>query len=175
MNVYVYARAVHDIAVTDIKLYKTVLAQNSSLFINVTLENQGDTPEIFNVTVYYDTIPIETQAMSLDNRESRTLTIELNTTGIPFGEYTIKAVASLVPDEIDTEDNTLIEGWVVITILGDLDGNFEVNILDIALVALAFGSKPADPNWNETADLDKNGIINIIDVAMVAKEYGKTV
>jgi len=46
--------------------------------------------------------------------------------------------------------------------------------MDIAIVAKAYGSKPGDPNWNETADLDKNRVINIIDIATVARDYGKT-
>jgi hypothetical protein len=65
----------------------------------------------------------------------------------------------------------------------DLNKDGRVNILDIAIVAKAFGShgpdipNPGDPpskNWNATADMDKNGWINIIDVATVARDYGKT-
>lgn len=43
------------------------------------------------------------------------------------------------------------------------------------MVAIAYGSKPRDPNWNAIADLDKNGWINIIDITIVAKDYGKIV
>jgi hypothetical protein len=57
----------------------------------------------------------------------------------------------------------------------DLNGDGKINIVDIAVVAKAFDSKPGDPSWNETADLDKNGTVNIIDITMVAKDYGKTV
>jgi len=55
----------------------------------------------------------------------------------------------------------------------DLNKDGIVNIIDIAIVSKAYGSKPGDPRWNETADLDKNGIINIVDLAMVAKDFGK--
>jgi hypothetical protein len=57
----------------------------------------------------------------------------------------------------------------------DLNGDGKVNIQDIAIVAIAYGSEPVDPHWNAVADLDKNSIINIVDVTMVAKDYGKTV
>jgi hypothetical protein len=57
----------------------------------------------------------------------------------------------------------------------DLNGDGTVNIMDVAIVARAFGSKPEDKNWNPIADLDGNGEINIIDVAAVAKQFGKTV
>ncbi len=57
----------------------------------------------------------------------------------------------------------------------DLNQDGTVNILDITIVAVAYGSKSGDPKWNAVADLDKNGWINIIDMTMVAKDYGKTV
>jgi len=60
------------------------------------------------------------------------------------------------------------------TLVTDLNGDGIVNILDISIVALAFGSNPGDENCNQIADLDKNGEINIIDISMIAKDYGKT-
>ena len=56
----------------------------------------------------------------------------------------------------------------------DLNSDGKVDILDIAIVAKAYGSKPGDPQWNPEADVDGNGQIDIIDVAKVAREYGKT-
>ena len=56
----------------------------------------------------------------------------------------------------------------------DINKDGTVNILDIFIVAQAFGSKPGDPNWNAVADLDNNGIINILDVFAIARDYGKT-
>ena len=57
----------------------------------------------------------------------------------------------------------------------DLNKDGTVNILDIALVAKAYGTIPGDDNWNEIADLDNNERIDILDIATVAKDYGKTV
>ena len=44
---------VHDVAVVDVTPSKTVVGQNYSMLINVTVENQGDSSETFNVTAYY--------------------------------------------------------------------------------------------------------------------------
>jgi len=44
----------HDIAISHIAASKTVVGQGSSLDINVTMENQGDYAETFNVTAYYN-------------------------------------------------------------------------------------------------------------------------
>jgi len=57
----------------------------------------------------------------------------------------------------------------------DLNKDGTVNILDIAIVASAFGSRPGDSGWNPDADLDGNEIINIIDISAVAIDFGKTV
>jgi hypothetical protein len=58
----------------------------------------------------------------------------------------------------------------------DLNKDGTVNILDIAIAAKAYGSKPGDPNWNPIADVaSPYNEINIIDIATVAKDYGKTV
>ena len=59
--------------------------------------------------------------------------------------------------------------------LNDLNGDGAVNILDIFIVANAFGSKPGDANWNATADLNKDGTVNILDIFAVARDFGKTV
>jgi len=56
----------------------------------------------------------------------------------------------------------------------DLNRDGVVDIIDIAIVAKAFGNKPGDTNWNEIADLDKNGCIDILDIIAVARDYGKT-
>lgn len=56
----------------------------------------------------------------------------------------------------------------------DLDGNGKVNIIDITIVAKAFGSKPGDSNWSPTADLNNDGKVNILDITLVAKDFGKT-
>lgn len=56
----------------------------------------------------------------------------------------------------------------------DLNSDGTVNILDITVVAKAYGTKPGDERWNQTADLDKNGAVDILDISEVARDYGKT-
>lgn len=45
--------AAHDVAVVDVVSYITVVEQGHSMLINVTVENQGDFAETFNITAYY--------------------------------------------------------------------------------------------------------------------------
>jgi len=98
---------VHDIAVTNVVPSPTEVTIGENVIINVSVENEGHFNETFDVTVYYDGTAIDTETgISLENGTSTTLTFTWDTTDVAKDTYTIKAVASAVPDEIDTEDNT---------------------------------------------------------------------
>lgn len=59
--------------------------------------------------------------------------------------------------------------------VGDLNEDRTVNIVDISIVAVAFGCKPGDENWNVIADVaEPYGEINIVDISIVAVDFGKT-
>jgi subtilase family serine protease len=64
---------------------------------------------------------------------------------------------------------------VQVILLGDLNGDGKVNIIDIAIVAKAFGKKHGDPDWNPSADLNNDKVINIVDIAIVAREFGSEI
>ena len=156
-----------DIAVTNVTPSKTVVGQSYSLSINVTVENQGDTIETFNVTVYANTTIIATFAnVTLTSGNSTIITFTWNTTGIAKGNYTISANAT---------DNTYTDGTIIVAMQGDVNEPFgKVNIKDIGIIGKAFGSKPGDPNWNPNADLDGNGKVNIKDIGVIGKHFGET-
>jgi hypothetical protein len=50
----------------------------------------------------------------------------------------------------------------------DINADGRVNILDLAVAALAFGSTPLSTKWNPRADFDANGMVNIVDLATLA-------
>jgi len=166
--------ATHDIAVTNVKPFKTVVASFSTK-INVTIENQGDYAEAFDVTVYYNTTAIETRTVK--DIPPGTSTIQKfiwNTTEAEKGQYTISANVTVLANEIDLLDNFYIDGIVLVTMLGDLNGDGQVNIIDVAMSARAFGSCPGHERWNPNADMNDDNKINIVDIATVAKQFGKS-
>jgi hypothetical protein len=59
-------------------------------------------------------------------------------------------------------------------LLGDLNGDNVVNIVDITIVAQAFNSRINDKNWNPVADINMNEHVNIVDISIIAREFGKT-
>jgi len=74
---------------------------------------------------------------------------------------------------MDTADNLYVDGTVKIKMMGDINGDGIINILDILIAATAFGSMPGDPNWNPEVDLDNNGLINILDIVQIAVHFGE--
>lgn len=61
---------------------------------------------------------------------------------------------------------------ISIFLLGDINCDGQINILDISLVAYSFGSHPENEKWNEKADLTNDDTIDILDISIVATRYG---
>ena len=102
-----FVMPVHDVAVVNIVPEETLIQQNQVVAVNVTAADPGNYTETFNVTLYYDSVEIGLQTVTLDTGESCVLTFAWNTTGISLGNYTLKATASTVPYEVSTDDNTV--------------------------------------------------------------------
>ena len=172
-----YSPPVHDVAVTNVVPSKTVVGQGYSISINVTVENQGDFTETFNVTLYANTTVIDTHVnVTLTSRTFTVVTFTWNTTGFAYDNYTISAEAILPPPIIDVDptDNLYINGFVIISLPSDINGDRIVNALDLRALGNAYGSTPISPNWNPEADINNDLIINVIDLEILGKNYGKT-
>jgi parallel beta-helix repeat protein len=63
---------------------------------------------------------------------------------------------------------------VYVPVLGDLNHDGIVNILDAVRIASVFGCYPGHPLWNSDADLNQDGIVNILDIIILAGNFGKT-
>jgi len=59
-------------------------------------------------------------------------------------------------------------------LIGDINNDGIVDLLDVVKVAIAFGSHPGDLNWNPASDLNSDGTVDIIDIVIVAANYGRT-
>jgi hypothetical protein len=56
---------------------------------------------------------------------------------------------------------------------GDVNRDRKVSLSDLVLLALAYGSKPGDSNWNLNADIDSNGAVDLPDLTILAQHYGQ--
>jgi hypothetical protein len=58
------------------------------------------------------------------------------------------------------------------TLPGDMDGDCDVDIVDIMLVANRWGASEGQPNYDAHYDLDLNGQIDVADIMLVAAQWG---
>ena len=163
-----------NIATTNVTLSKGVVGQGHSLFINATVQNQGNLAETLNVTLYANTTAIATVTnITLTSGNSTTITFTWNTTGFVKGNYTIKVVANQVPGETETSDNTYEGGWVLVSCVGDVNGDKKTSIADIVLVIGKFATLPSSPEWNPNMDIDGNDKVTIGDIVITIKNFGE--
>lgn len=59
-------------------------------------------------------------------------------------------------------------------VIADVNYDRCVDIFDCVFLAISFGSKPGDPNWNEHADINGDQIVDIFDMVIVALSFGET-
>jgi hypothetical protein len=148
------------------------------LEIDVTVANRGDRKETFDVTIYANTTSIATQSVTLTSGNSTTLAFTWDATGFAYGNYTISASATPLPGETDTANNNLAEGWIVVTIPGDVDGDFEnghydVGLYDVVKLLACYGAKQGDSNFNPNCDINNDGRVFLFDAVILLNNYGR--
>lgn len=172
-----YVTRVHDVAVTNITIDRTWVYQGFSANMNVTILNEGDFDENVTVTLYYNITAnkiIGAQNVPLSLGQNETVAFVWNTTGVPYcHNYTLTAVAT-IPADNNLTDNTLDDGAIKVRILGDIDGDGKVDILDAIQFGNYFGLQQGDTNWNADADVNRDGKTNILDIIIVAENFGKS-
>ena len=60
------------------------------------------------------------------------------------------------------------------SLVGDLNGDGVVDIIDLSIVGRAFGSFKGEPNYNPAADINLDGIVDVMDLSLVSMNYGAT-
>jgi outer membrane protein assembly factor BamB len=166
--------AFHDVAVVNVAPSKTVIGQNLTAQVNVTVADQGAYTETFTVTVYANSTVVATENATLSSGNFTTLAFTWNTIGFSCGNYSIRAYASPVPNETDTENNSKYFGGIVkVTIPGDVDGDFRVAMGDVVSLCKAFGSTPGQPKYDPNCDIDGNGKIDMGDIIIAVKNFGQ--
>jgi CARDB/Dockerin type I domain len=163
----------HDVSVIAIKPAKTAIGQGFDLIVTVKTSNYGIFGETFNVTVYLNTSVLGSQAVSLSSGTKTDLIFVKSSSSFSKGIYTLSASASPVLGETEIGDNTLFEGLIVITIPGDIQGDFVVDIFDAINLANAFNSVPSSPGWDPNADINCDTSIDIYDAIILANHFGQ--
>jgi len=57
--------------------------------------------------------------------------------------------------------------------IGDVNGDGQIDVLDIVAITSIYGAHEGDPNWNPEADLAPPwGVIDILDLVTCSSRYG---
>jgi len=194
------AQPVHDVAIVEVKTFSpahgqlgwayrgpgggppltpvTQCYETWRVYINVTIINEGDFAESFNVTAYCNETAIGMQGVTdLAPRANITLTFIWNKPKYihvwPYPVYYISAEASVVEGETDTADNSMINGSVKIKQMGDVNGDGRVNIYDLTYFALSFKKTFPARGYNPQCDFTGDGAVNIYDLTKLALYWKK--
>jgi hypothetical protein len=111
----------HDVAVSAIRLSKSTAIPGDLVGVMVDVENKGNFPETFGVTVYADIdttaigdeVLVGTQTAYLTEFGFSTLILSWDTTSVPVGDLWISAEAQVVAGENNMDDNLLREAATI--------------------------------------------------------------
>jgi parallel beta-helix repeat protein len=169
-----YTSGFHDIAVSGVAASKTVVGQGCNLSTDVTVMNRGDFNETCNITMYANGTPVGTNVVfDLSNGTSKDIALVCNTACLVCGNYTISVCACPVYGENDTWNNNCTDGWMIVTIPGDVTGDFRVTMDDVMLELSAFGSTTGGSRYGSNWDIDNNGRIDMTDIMIALANFGQ--
>jgi len=164
----------HRPRVSGVTTDKNIVGRGIPMSVNVTVTSQVDCLETLNITIFANETLIGTlENVTLASGESTTMTFAWNTTQFAFGNFVIGAHEQpSVFGENSTADNPFYTR-VVITIRGDINGDFTVDIYDAIVLAGVYNSKPGNPNWSINADINGDNIVDIYDAIILANHYNQ--
>jgi hypothetical protein len=74
------------------------------------------------------------------------------------------------PGSMSAVTCTIVEGTSASDLLGDLDGDCDVDLADLAILLANYGTSGADP---EDGDIDDDGDVDLADLAALLAHYGE--
>jgi hypothetical protein len=75
--------------------------------------------------------------------------------------------------EADETNNIFVLDNVPVAVIGDVNGDKEVNILDGVTLSLAWAATPSNPRWNIKADINHDEHVDILDAARASLHWGE--
>jgi parallel beta-helix repeat protein len=172
----------HDLGVTNVATSKTgcwpvpTVGRGYPTKLTTKILNYGIYDETSWLAIYANTSLVQPKMnITLAARSSVNITVLFNTSGLAYGNYTIAAAVDAVPNETDTADNALSGDWIIVTIPGDLNGDFKVDLKDLVLLANYYVLiyPPPPRRWNPNADINGNGVVDLADLVIMANHYGQ--
>jgi len=158
---------------TEISAAKTVAGRGANVSISANVTNYGEATGALNFTLYANTTVIGTNVIPfLPSGSTATLPFTWNTSGLGYGNYFINATIDLISGEPSSAIK-IVGCWIPLSIPGDLNGDFDVDIYDAVRLVGAYNSHVGEPRFFANADLDEDGDVDIYDVVILAGNYGE--
>ena len=151
--------------------------------VEVTIHNAGEDAGAFYVKLEVYWIDgslveasMEMSVSNLNSRQSKLLSFTTLFHPMQTGLYRLIVTVDSRNDILEgTEtNNTLTQDNIPVAVMGDINGDDEVNILDAVKITQAWGAKPSDTHWKIEADLNHDGEINILDATIMSLRWGET-
>lgn len=181
-GVYTYSlvQQVPDVAVTNVSSLKSVVGQGYIGNFTAVVENQGNSTENFNVTIYANGSTVGFLTFSLASGATEPRPFIWNTSGYVYGNYTMLLAADVIPGETDTADNNFtcpipIHVGVPGDISGPTQGVYDgtVNMRDIQYMINHFNTFSTSPNWDPNADVNNDGTVNMRDITTAILNFNQ--
>jgi len=122
----------------------------------------------FTITSSFGIQPSTYNSISASSTSSFQTAITLPKVDVILGNYAVYGSCQYENETVLS--STQFEAIIV----GDIDGNMKVDMVDIGLCCKAYGSKPGDSNWDPRCDVYNDGKIDMIDIGIVCKNYGNS-
>ncbi|UCE95830.1 MAG: hypothetical protein JSV51_09040 [Candidatus Bathyarchaeota archaeon] len=169
--------SIHDLSIIDVQVSKTIVGQGQFMNVTITVKNLGNTTETFDISLFANDVIMATNEFSIEAGLTELVELAWNTTILEKGNYTIKAYIPQVPSEVNLSNNILVDGWVFVTIFGDINGDTIVDITDITMTIAAFGKTSSSQGWFASewyanCDVNDDGKIDITDITLVISHFG---
>jgi hypothetical protein len=174
------------IAPSNLQFNGTVYETTGYLNLSVTVKNEANAPENFNITVYFnDTIAY------VNNTNYFTVTVDANnspvvnfnckiwdatTNPVPTGLYNITVITGRLSDEPPNSDNNMTYTvGVEVYVPGDINHDGTSNVLDGIIMSYHFGHIAGPSGWTDpldrASDLNGDGVINILDAIILSNNF----
>jgi hypothetical protein len=160
-----------NVRIADVS-HPQVVCYGSFLLLEVNVTNEGSYTQTFSLTASLNETIKRTAQVTVEANTSRIIFYAWNTTGFNLDSYTVAASAQLLTGDLNATDNSLIAGTVRIEVVGDIDGDLDVDILDVVRITRIYGVREGEPSYDPKSDLDGDGAITILDVVTCTGHYG---